>query len=255
MVRMPVAASCTLGLLIAFANNLFADESDAIKALAEKALKAVGGKEAISIQAWTLSATVVDHKDSRNSGKIRQYVLLPDRRRSELDPSTPRCPPAKVISVLNGTTGWVNSSGEAVELNADYVASYKNKLPPWITEAVMINDRDFQPQLLPDTKIRGKPSTVVRLTHKEFPPAVLYYETATALLLKSELNGGLHHFIHGWSRDSGSIETVYSDYKKVNGVAVPHKRTRVIDGELARETEITEFTLIDKLDAKLFEKP
>ena len=79
------------------------------------------------------------------------------------------------------------------------------------------------------------------------PPSQL--DKATGLLLKREMmlkdkEGKEFHF-----------EMFYHDYKKVNGIFLPHKTVSKKDGEIIVEQQISNFQVLDQVDPKLFQKP
>jgi hypothetical protein len=46
----------------------------------------------------------------------------------------------------------------------------------------------------------------------------------------------------------------YADYKKVDGVMLPHRFTRAVNGNPAEETEIKKYKLNPKIDLGDFQK-
>jgi hypothetical protein len=52
-----------------------------------------------------------------------------------------------------------------------------------------------------------------------------------------------------------TLETFYSEFKKVDGVMTPHKIKAYRDGKLYVDSENSDYKLSDKLDDDLFAKP
>ena len=79
----------------------------------------------------------------------------------------------------------------------------------------------------------------------------LFFDKKTGLLLKTETR----------SKDpmagdnEYTAETLYDDYKKVDGFPVAHKVTVKRDGKLFFASENSDVRLAEKLDDSTFEKP
>jgi hypothetical protein len=71
----------------------------------------------------------------------------------------------------------------------------------------------------------------------------LNFDKEKGLLLKEE-----------WDFRDLHCEVFHSDYKMFNGIAVAQKRVQRMNGVVNHRCEV-EFKIVDKLDAKLFQKP
>jgi hypothetical protein len=72
---------------------------------------------------------------------------------------------------------------------------------------------------------------------------LLYFDKERNLLLKEE-----------WDYLDLHCELFYSDYKVFNGIAVARKVIQRTNGEVNYRSEV-EFAIVDRLDARLFQKP
>jgi len=270
----------SLGLVLTLAASIPADEPGALKSLAERSLKAVGGAKVQAVRAWILTMKRTERAGDReelwHSGVFRLYVQPPDYYRSEFE-----CKfwmddaPVRTIVVVKKQKGWrcVSATGKTEELSTKEIADYKQTIRLqylWICGAALLSDPSSRLTSLPETRIGDQTAVGVRLTHKEYWPIRLYFDKDTALLLKSERNK------NDDDRLGRSSEMTYSDFRRVGGILVPHKRTYKAEGPsrsvtqvegigtvkiethlspVNRLDELTELRFADKLDPKFFEKP
>jgi len=91
----------------------------------------------------------------------------------------------------------------------------------------------------------------VHVEHKGYRDINLYFDKESNLLLKMEtrikdpLRGG----------EEVAAETLYSDYRNVDGVMTAHKIAIKYDGKTYIESEVTEVKYAERLDDHVFEKP
>ena len=104
---------------------------------------------------------------------------------------------------------------------------------------------------LGEVKVGDKPALGVRVEVKGYRGVSLFFDKETHLLVKSETRG--KDVINGG--EEFTTETLYSDYKKVDGVQLAYKVTINRDGKKLVESEITEHKAVEKIDASQFAKP
>jgi hypothetical protein len=276
---MRVGYSLALVLLLAVRGS--ADDREVLKPFAEKALQAIGGEKVQKVRAWSIilkeTEKVGGQEEAWHSGTTHLYVQLPDLYRSEFQSKVlvgENSIPDRTIVVVNGQKGWRHESvtGETEELSAKDIDAYKRKIRRslWLRGGALLSDPGYELKALPKTRIGDREAIRVKLTHKEYPPIRLYFDKETALLLKSERNQDDDRSL------DRTVQTTYSDYRRVSGILVPHKQiskaegperneiqldgigTVKIEGHISavhRLYELVELRFVDKLDAKLFEKP
>ena len=99
--------------------------------------------------------------------------------------------------------------------------------------------------------MEGKDAVGVRVEHKGRRDVSLFFDKKTGLLLKTETRGK-----GPMAGDSEfTAETLYDDYRKVDGFPVAHKVTVKRDGKLFFVSENSDVKLAEKLDDSTFEKP
>jgi hypothetical protein len=125
----------SVGLVLTVAASIPADELGALKALAEKSLKAAGGDKVQAVRAWSLTMKrtekVGDQEEPLHSGVFRLHVQPPDYYRSEFE-----CKvrvddaPVRTIVVVKKQKGWryVSATGETEELSTKEITDYKQTI-------------------------------------------------------------------------------------------------------------------------------
>jgi RNA polymerase sigma factor (sigma-70 family) len=236
-------------------------KDEAVKAQIAKVLKAHGGEEKLGkIKTFTLRIkTSSVNTDDRQVYHV--FVQPPDQAREEV--SIEGRETAKLILVKNGDKKWRKlNDGEATEGHAfaeDATVTFLGprallRLKDPAMEVSMLGER-----LVGDTgSVFGDRAAVcVKLARKDgkdtwtlhafgfgrVNEVRLYFDKDSGLLVKEE-----------WDHQDIPYEIFYTDYKTVNGVAVARRLVHRGNGGVTYRSEV-EFNSVDKLDAKLFQKP
>ena len=242
---------CVAGLLAGGAAR--ADDAAEVKAVLDKAIAAHGGADhlakdkAVTMQIKGKVYAVGDGVDF--SGDIASQ--LPDRMRFEMS-LTVMGTNLKIKTVVKGDKGWVALNDTVTEMSKEQVAGPREQMHvAAVTRLVALRDKAYKLSPLGEAKVEGKDAVGVRVEHKDRRDVSLYFDKKTGLLLKTETRGkdpmaGDNEF---------TAETLYDDYKKVDGFPVAHKVTVKRDGKLFFVSENSDVRLAEKLDDSTFEKP
>jgi hypothetical protein len=236
------------GWLVLFAGAVRADDAEA-KAIVEKAIKAHGGAEVLN----KFQAISVKEKGKfYGMGAAFDYTLemqyqAPDKERLEI-----RGENFKFVQVVNGDKGWrgINEAPKAMdkdelaEAREELYASNVGRLTPLTGAGCKLSS-------LGEIKVGGRPAVGVRVEHKGHRDVNLYFDKENGLLVKAEGRG--KDLMAGGKEYTQ--EVFYSNYKKVEGMQVPFKTLLTRDGKRYVESETTEATPAEKLDASVFAKP
>ena len=238
-----VGVVCVSGIII-FSVRGNKDEDAKMREIVSRAIKAHGGDNLEKSKSTT----------SRSKGKLLDLdytsdnsVQLPDRSRTVAESKF-----GKFVQVLNGDKGWIklgDLSRECAKEELDEMREQFNAMQ--ISRLAVLNDREYKLSPLGEEKVDDRPVIGVRVEHKGFRDISLYFDKESYLLLKMEtrikdpLRGG----------EEIAAETLYNDYKDVDGVMTAHKVTIKYDGKVYIESEVTEVKYSEKLDDMLFEKP
>jgi RNA polymerase sigma factor (sigma-70 family) len=239
-------------------------KDEAVKSQIARVLKAHGGEESLGkLKTFTLkvkTSRVLDGVISDDNTDHHFYVQLPDKVRAELNVAGRET--GKIIAVKNGDKKWRKiNDGEA----ADYEFSGEDLTKYLGPRAILrLNDPAMEVSVLGERMVGDTGSVfgdraaicvkVARKDRKGFSPlhfdrsglvneVRLYFDKDSNLLLKEE-----------WDAHNLHFEIFCAGYKMVNGVAVAQKLVQRTDGGVNYRSEV-EFNVVDKLDAKLFQKP
>jgi hypothetical protein len=228
---------------------------DDVKAIIQKAIKAHGGEKALTKYKATRS---------KSSGKLvipgagevefTQEVTLmqPDKFKEamELDIAGMKI---KVVTMASGDKFSIEAAGKDVPITADIKtamkeARYSMKMSRLTT---LLGDKAVELSNLGEIKVEGKPAVGVRVASKGQKDLSLYFDKKTGLLAKVERRG-----TDPMTGNEFTEERIVLEYKEPNkeGISMPKKVTVKRDGKKFMEAEVSETTLLEKIDDSEFEK-
>lgn len=238
-----VGVVCVSGIII-FSVRGNKDEDAKMREIIARAIKAHGGD---NLERYKASISKTKGKLLDLEYTTETTLELPDRSRTVAESKL-----GKFIQVLNGDKGWVklgDLSRECVKEELDEMREQLNAAQ--ISHLTVLNNREYKLSPLGEEKIDDRPAIGIRIEHSGFRDINLYFDKETNLLLKTEtrikdpLRGG----------EEVAAETLYSDYKDVEGVMTAHRITIRYDGKTYIEGELSEVTYAEKLDDSVFSKP
>lgn len=156
------------------------------------------------------------------------------------------------IQIINGNKGWMKIADSTQEMDKDMLTEAKEQMnAAYIGHLVCLKDKDYKLSPLGEAKVGDRPVIGVRVERKGYRDVNLFFDKDKDLLLKMETRG--KDPMNGGQEFTST--TLYSDYKKVEGIMVPYKTTIKRDGNPFVEGEVTEARVSEKLDDSLFQKP
>ena len=242
-------ALLSVGLVLAAA-PVRAD--DAAKALVEKAIKATGGAEALKkYPAVTVSFKGTFHGMGQEIPMTGQVTSQgPDRIKMDMEIEAGG-QKFQIVNVVTKDAGWTKVAGNVMELGKDQLAeALEQAHAGYVAALYPLDDKAYTLAATGEAKVNDKPALGVKVTAKGHRDVTLYFDKESGLLVKSE------HTV----KDEGSgqevvEETLYSEYKEVQGTKQAMKFTVNRDGKLYIQGEATEVHLSEKLDDNAFAKP
>jgi hypothetical protein len=228
-----------------------------LNCLVEKVLKAHGGEAKLGgIKAFTLKFR--DAKPAGKAGTTEYFVQLPNEFRLENGTERDAAKDIHIILGPDGVRNWKKQAdGKITEVHylgleapPEYWLDYVKFLGP--RRVLRLKDPDYQLKLLDEIKIDDRPAVGIELTTSapQFKISLkVYFDKESGLLVEEE-------------NVLQKSETIFSDYKQIDGVMVPsltrESHDIVLGRSIARmsnKQELVEFKVLEKLDAKLFEQP
>jgi hypothetical protein len=249
--RATISALAVLAVLAAGVGALAADGAGDTAAVVDKAVQAAGGRDklaAVKALTWSNKGTIsVGGNDAPFTS--RTTFQGPDHRRAEFEAEFGGMT-IKGIVVINGDKGWRQMNGETNELEGDELARERRTgYLEWSTVTLLpLKKEPFKTEPAGEQKINDKPAAGVKVTGPDGKTHTIYFDPQTNLPARivaevTDFQGDATH------------ETTISDYKDFGGVKKATKIKVKRDGEKFIDSEVTEFKVLDTVDAKTFEKP
>jgi hypothetical protein len=228
-----------------------ANEKEAL-VIVDKAFRAMGGKERLAtIRAATWAAKGKFYGFGAGVDFQGNYAVQGvDKGRTEL---TYELNGQKfvMIAVCNGDKGWVKSNDTLIELDKKTLVTQKEHA--YFIELASLgplarNEKDLTLSALGEAKLENAEAFVVKISRKDVPDVQLFFDKKTSLPIKAEWKSLIDN-------KEQSFEIRLDNYKEVKGVKVAMKVILKHNGKLFQDSEISEFTFVERLDDKSLEKP
>jgi hypothetical protein len=224
-----------------------ADEKDA-NAILDKAIAAMGGEEKLAkatAYTWKFKGTVTFNGEERESNGLFTAKGLDHYRREFGNDQF------SGVFVLADTKGWRKFGDNTNDMDDDAIANEKRNLYLQVipTTLVPVKVKGFKYETAGEEKVGDKPAAILKITGPDGKDFRLSFDKETGLPVKLVAN------VVGFQGQEYTSETTFADYKDFGGIK---KATKVVvkrDGEPFQTLEITEFKLLDKVDAETFTEP
>jgi hypothetical protein len=228
-----------------------ADDKDP-KAILDKAIKALGGEEnlaKVKSATWKAKGKIsFGGTDNEFSSTATAEGL--DHLRSEFEGEFGGNK-VKGVTVLNGDMGWRKFGDMGMELDKDGVANEKRTLYLQVipVTVVPLKGKDFKVEAAGTEKVGDKPAAVLKVTGPDGKDFKLYFDQESGLPVKEVAK------VIGFMGEEFTQELSYAGYKDFGGIKKATKIVSKRDGEKFQEMEISDFKVLDKVDAKTFGEP
>ena len=114
---------------------------------------------------------------------------------------------------------------------------------------VPLKGKDFKLEAAGEEKVNDKPAVGIKVTGSDQKDFTLYFDKESGLPVK------LVARVVGFQGMEYTQDTTYKDYKDFDGIKKATKVDTKRDGEDFIKSEITEFKVLDKVDAETFSEP
>ncbi len=238
---------CLIGLVFASGTNrACAGDREVALAVVNRAIDAHGG-------AKTLAKAEMRSRRGRGvlllNGETRltteETYRFPDCCRLVVGLGTNR-----IVLVLNGAKGWTQSGGETRQMNEPTVRERKEELYVWwLMNLTPLLKDEFDLVPMADAKVNGEEAAVVKVAHRGYPDARLFFDKKSHLLVKMSRR----------STETGVAlikDYVFSDYKEFDGIKWPTAESVFYNGTTkVSEVRFDGIKVLPSVEDKLFEKP
>jgi hypothetical protein len=227
---------------------------DKARALIENAIKAQGGPEKVAkLRTMRIKAegtTDLIPGQPATPFTIEDVWQMPDKYRTSVT-FTLMGMKVTQIQVLDGDKGWMQASGQVIDLPKDAVAEMREqKYAEDLDRFGFLKDTDKELSMLEGAEVDGKPAVGVRVKSKGHRDVTLYFDKGTGLLVKRA-----QAVLDPVSGKEVKQEVVFGDYADKSGVKHYKTITAFRDGKKVIEAKVTAVEFLDKVDPKLFAKP
>ncbi|MBI5760031.1 MAG: hypothetical protein HZA46_16060 [Planctomycetales bacterium] len=231
--------------LILSVGSVKADDAKARQTV-DKAIKALGGADKI---AKYPCSTFKEKGTYYGMGDGVPYegvyaVHLPDRFSMEIQ--------GAFKLVVNGKQGWTKSGDATKEMTAEELDVSKGNLyHGWVASLVPLKEKEYKLSEFGADTINGRAAVGVNVNREGRPTVTLLFDKENGLLLKSST------IVRSPENNNKEVveETIYSEFKEVEGIPSATKVLINRDGKKFVETEYSEYKLLEKLDDSVFGKP
>jgi hypothetical protein len=243
----------TLAIIIVTAVGIpaRADEKDP-NAILDKAIKATGGEEKlkkIDAMSWKTKATLTINGEN-NPFSAQSTVQGLDHYRTEFEAEFGGNS-VKGVVVLSGNKGWRKFGDQAMEMEEDAIANEKRLVALQVipTKLVVLKDKGYKLEAADEQKVGDKPAVGIKVTGPEGKDFTIYFDKESGLPARIVAK------VIGFDGQEFTQETTVKDYKEFDGIKKATKSDSKRDGEDFVKAEISDFKVLDKVEAKTFTEP
>ncbi len=155
-----------------------------------------------------------------------------------------------MVVVLDGDKGWGKKDNETKALSEEMVRIEKDlHWATWVAKNLSPTLDRAKCKLSYIGESEDKSALGVRVSRKGAADFELFFDKKTKLLTVIKSKASTDR-----ANDTDQLD-VYSRYKEINGVMVPHARVSYVNGKKDLEDELVEFKFVASHSASLFEKP
>jgi hypothetical protein len=247
-----LGAVCLTFLVCALGSPARAEGDKDANAIIDKAVKALGGEEklkAVKAATWNTKGTITfGGADNAITTKVTVEGL--DHFRQEFEGEF-MGNKLMGVTVLNGDKGWRDINGNKMALEGDDLANTKRMayLQAAVLTILPLKGKGFKVKAGGEEKVNDKPALVLKVTGPDGKDFTLYFDKESGLPVRQVAK------VLGFDGNEFTQETTFSNFKEVGGIKRPGKVVSKRDGEKFVDSEVTEFKVLDKVDAKTFAEP
>ncbi len=247
-----VIAALFVTILFSLGSKVGADADAGSSAILDKAIKALGGEEKLSMvkaASWKSKGTITfgDNENQFTSDTTVQG-LNHYRRVFEGEFNGNK---VMGVTVVNGDKGWRKFGDNAMELDANGLANEKRNIYLQVFPAIILplKSKLCKVEAAGEEKDGKKTLVGIKGTGPDGKEFKLYFSKKSGLPVKQVAQ------VAGFGGKEFLQETTFSDYKDFDGIKVATKMVSKRDGNKFMEQQITEFRVLSKVDPKTFAEP
>jgi hypothetical protein len=221
-------------------------------AIVDRAIQALGGEEAlgkIKAASWTTKGTItIQGNDAMVTARYTLQGL--DRFRQEVEGEFGGNQ-IRGVTTLSGDKGVRVFGDNRMDLSGNALANQKRTVYlTWIPVTLLpLKSKEFKLMPIGEQAVDGKPALVVKATGPDGKDFNIYFDKESGLPVRMVAR------VSGFQGDEFTQETTFSDYRDIGGIK---KATRIVakrNGEKFQDYQLSDFKVLESVDAKTFGEP
>jgi hypothetical protein len=227
-------------------------DDQAVKAVLDKAIKALGGEEKLArADTYVRKAKgtmTFNGNESKTTVEATTQGLEHFRSefQGEFNGNTVRG-----VTVLDGDKGWRKFGDNKIDLDAAGVANEKRNVYLQVIPATLLplTGKSFKVESAGEETINDKPAALLKVTGPDGKDFTIAFGKDTGLPVRVVAR------VIGFQGQEFTLETTYSDYREIDGIKRAMKIEVKRDGQTFVVQEVAEYKVLDKVDAQTFAEP
>ncbi len=238
-------------LAVAPVNPTRADEQEA-KAVLDKAIKAIGGEEALAKAKVITSASkgTITFGGNDNEFTSRSTTQGLERSRAEFEGEF-NGNSVEVVTVVDGDKAWRKFGDNTMELGDEELAREKRNLYLQLVPVLLVplKGPGFKFESADEEKIGDRPASVLKVTGPDGKDFTISFDKESGLPVKMVAT------VTGFQGEDFTQESTFADYKDFGGIKKATKLESKRDGEPFVEAVVEEFKVLEKVEPGTFAEP
>jgi hypothetical protein len=229
-----------------------AADANQANAILDKAVKGLGGEEElrkVKAASWKTKGTVTF---MGNDNEITTQTIVQGlhhlRREFEGDFGGNM---VKGVTVVAGDKAWRKFGDSSNEIEQDRLANEKRMVYLAVIPITILplKSKEFKVEAIGEAQVDGKPAAGIKATGPDGKDFTLYFDKENGLPVRTVAK------VLDFMGNEVTEETTFSDYKMMGNIKKATKIQSKHDGEKFLDQRVTEFKVLDKVDAKTFTEP
>jgi hypothetical protein len=250
-----IGAVLALALVAGMRTPVRAEEAQNPNAILDKAIQALGGEaklnKVLAGASWKAKGTITI-MEGDNPVTVQGTAQGLDHSRQEFEGDFGGNQ-VKGVTVIAGDKGWRDFGGERTELDKDALAIEKRRAYLALVPITILplKGKEFKVETISeDLSVSDKPAAGIKATGPDGKEFRLYFDKESGLPVKL-----VAARVVGFMGTEFTQETTFSDYQEMGGIKKATKIQTRLDGAKFLDQQITEFKVLDTIDAKTFAAP
>jgi hypothetical protein len=155
------------------------------------------------------------------------------------------------VTVVAGDKAWRKFGDSSNEIEQDRLANEKRMVYLTVIPITILplKSKEFKVEAIGEAQVDGKPAAGIKATGPDGTDFTLYFDKESGLPVRTVAK------ILDFMGNEVTEETTFSDYKTMGNIKKATKIQSKRDGEKFLDQHVTEFKVLDKVDAKMFTAP